>query len=738
MTAGCGVPSLKDETNPATARAVLAIAVGSLGVSAFITQLVLMRELMAAFSGSELVLGVTLGAWMLLTGLGATLGRTAQRLRRPVREFVVCQVLVALVPIAAVYLLRTGRDAVFVRGAEAGPAETLAACLVLLAPYCLVTGYVLALASRVLAVADDAASIGRVYFLDVLGGIGGGIAFSFVLVWLFGHFGILYVPAFLNLLCAGLVALAADSRRTAAAVALVAAGLAALAAGVDLDTLTTRAQFAGQEVVYHGHSPYGRLAVTRLAGQLTFYSSGVPLFSTGDAETAEGAVHFALAQRPGAKRVLLISGGVSGTAKEVLQWGEPASGLPVVDYVELDPQVLDLARRFVPGSLDDPRIHTHAADGRAFVRRSRETYDAIIADVHDPANSQLNRFYTREFFAEAKGRLVPGGVLSIACGRYEEYLSPELAELVAVTHRTLRNEFAHVLMLPAGRIVFLASDGPLTPDVAQAIESEGVRTHYMRREYLDGILTPERVAAVERAVRDDAPINRDFSPVLYFRHLRYWMGRFQTRLGLLAAGLGLVVLVCAVRARPVTLAVFAGGFAASALEVVLLLGLQVLFGCVYHRVGLIVTMFMLGLAIGAMAMNAWGAGVPHHKLRRRLVWLALAVAVYAAVLPWALTGLGSIGTGAVADLAAQGAILLLALVLAVLVGMQFPLAALVAYRDPAVTAARIYTSDYLGAALGALLVSTLLVPLLGVLAVCLLTAGLNVVAAAVLLATRNG
>jgi len=41
-------------------------APAALGASAFITQLVLMRELLSAFAGNELVLGIVLGSWFLL------------------------------------------------------------------------------------------------------------------------------------------------------------------------------------------------------------------------------------------------------------------------------------------------------------------------------------------------------------------------------------------------------------------------------------------------------------------------------------------------------------------------------------------------------------------------------------------------------------------------------------------------------------------------------------------------
>jgi predicted membrane-bound spermidine synthase len=65
------------------------------------------------------------------------------------------------------------------------------------------------------------------------------------------------------------------------------------------------------------------------------------------------------------------------------------------------------------------------------------------------------------------------------------------------------------------------------------------------------------------------------------------------------------------------------------------------------------------------------------------------------------------------------------------VGAQFPLAAAADPAEAAATASRLYTADLAGASLGALLVSTLLVPVLGVTAVCLLTAGLNAAAAGI-------
>ena len=124
-------------------------------------------------------------------------------------------------------------------------------------------------------------------------------------------------------------------------------------------------------------------------------------------------------------------------------------------------------------------------------------------------------------------------------GDYEDYLSPELARLIGVAERTLRQVFAHVLMLPGRRVFFLASDGELTADVAGRIAAAGVTPRYVTRGYLNGTLTPDRMADLRRAVSAAGPLNEDFNPILYYYHLRYWMSQFQVRFGVFEGCLSL-------------------------------------------------------------------------------------------------------------------------------------------------------------------------------------------------------
>ncbi|MHC4716771.1 MAG: spermidine synthase family protein, partial [Planctomycetota bacterium] len=248
---------------------------------------------------------------------------------------------------------------------------------------------------------------------------------------------------------------------------------------------------------------------------------------------------------------------------------------------------------------------------------------------------------------------------------------------------------------------------------------------------LSATLTPDRAADLARALSPEAPINRDFSPVLYYYHLRHWMSRFRYRFGVMEALLGLLFVAYLIRIRPVALAVFTTGFAAASLMVVVLLAFQILCGSVYERLGWLVTAFMAGLAVGSMWMNR----VLGRRSRSDLVRLEVLVAAFAAGLPVALHALNRAGAASAA--LGQAALPALSFVLAVLVGMEFPLAGKADFRAVTTTAARIYTADFAGACLGALVVSTFLVPMIGVTWVCLLAAALNAVSGLVLWVTGN-
>src|SRR5208283_2249493 len=293
-------------------------------------------------------------------------------------------------------------------------------------------------------------------------------------------------------------------------------------------------------------------------------------------------------------------------------------------------------------------------------------------------------------------------VLEFPLGRYENYVSPELARLLSSAHRTVGQSFARVLMIPGGRVFFLASDGPLSLDIAGRLERRGLATKLVNRHYLEAMLAPDRLADLDRAVAQPAERNTDFAPALYYYHLRHWLRQFSAGAGLLAGTLAVLFAVCLLGLRAIPRVVFASGFAASTLEIVLLLGFQALYGSLYRQVGLVVTVFMAGLAVGAWRIQrrlfraGTPAGPPDHPSPRPPVSpravlgvLSLAIAGVAALLPPVLSHLGWLDSVAGTSLAGQGVVLLLTFSLAALVGALFPAAGAATPGATAVTASRL-------------------------------------------------
>jgi spermidine synthase len=810
------------------------------------TQLALMREMLGVFAGSELVLGVVLGNWLLLMGLGAALGRWAGRWGCSAAALAGLLILTAVVPPLQIIALRGLRQFAFLPGEEIGVVSTVAVSFLILLPYCLAAGMFLILACGTLADRGAAAGAGRVYFMDSVGSVIGGALFSFVLVLWFDHAVLLVIPACLNMLAAawivwgvrgggkgfgppssptGEIALeekphpegmdnggrvgqcspsapasanltvplehgalgercpARTRSRCATSKWLLAAGFAAgtgVLAWICLanpDESSTARQFFGQRLLFRGHSPYGRLIVTELGGQTNVIENGVILAATPNIEQAEETAHFALAQRPGPKRVLLIGGALSGAARQILRHNVTA-----LDCVELDRMVINLGRRFLPGEFSDGRLRFIEADARQFVRQTGAKYDLIVVALPDPTTAQINRFFTHEFFREAYASLRPGGVLSFAVGRYENYASPELSRLLSCARQTAASEFRNVLLIPAGRVYFLASDGPLTTDIAPGLNQAGVKPLWVTENYLAATLSPDRLADLDRATAHRAPLNRDFSPRLYYLHLRHWASQFEGGTVWMPILLAAAAVIYAARLRAEAGVIFASGFAGSALEIVLLLAMQVLAGSVYRQLAWVVTLFMAGLAVGAWvttrgqekapgraAMSSSrrehtetieagtqarseSAALPHKEgakseFTRRiqaanlrpeslLCLLAVAVAALALLLPALLPGLARLNAMRGGSLATQGILLLFTFGLAGVVGAQFPLANALA-NGTGQTASRLYAADFIGASLGALLTSAWLLPLAGASGVCWIAAGLNL-AAALALPFRKG
>lgn len=680
----------------------IAAVAAALGITSITTQIILLRECVAVFQGNELVLGVAIGSWMVLTAAGSFLGAFSRRLASRRGTLPAALFCISILPLLSVFFLRFLRNVFFTAGSMIGIAQTLLVLVAVLAPYCLAAGFLFAFLAFNAPHRSGAGQTGLVYSWEAAGSVAGGVVFNIMLIALFDTFQTLAVLLVVNM---GLITALAWRRDFSKPRIVLAALLILALAGMTffrLDALTRRSLFPGQEIVYFRDTPYGNLTVTRQDDQLNFFENSLLMFSTDDVITNEESVHYALLQRPPPRRVLLTGGGISGTAQEILKYG-----VDKIDYLEMNPWVIDIGRKYTT-ALNDGRITAIVGDPRVYVRSTPERYDAALINVPEPGTVHINRYYTLEFFRELRRVLADSAVLSISLLPGADYQGTEARRVGSILYATLQTVFAHVLVVPGAREYYLASDGPLDIHMSRLLEERGIHTLYVNPDYIDDGLLEQRSAAIVRGFNLSSMVNTDFQPVCYFRQVEYWTSYFGFVPGpwiLLVGSAGVFILLW--RLNAIHVGVFTGGFAASALEVTILLAFQAICGSLYQMTGVIITAFMAGLAAGSLAASI--------RSRRpgigSFIGVQCALAACGLALPAVLIQLKS---AAVTPLLVQTAFIIITFCVGVLVGAAFAVATRISGERPEAIASRFYGLDLAGSAIGAFAASIYIIPLFGI------------------------
>jgi len=696
-------------------RSALRNALVAAGAASFLAQVVLLRETLASSQGSELVLGVALALWLCLTAVASALGgRVAGAPARAGRRLGLLLVASPLLLFASLWLSRFMGPSAALAGQDPGPASVLLGALVALVPACALGGLAFAFAAR--ASTDDSASDGTmIYVAEALGAVVAGLLFYFVLAerlasaWLF-------VLAAAPCLAAGFRLLLPGRRAVAVAAVLVDLALGALVAP-SMTAALAAARFRGEHVVAMQPSRYGLLAVTARGEQRALYHDGVLVFTSEDEVAAEESVHLPL----------------------LLHQPEQ------LDYVEIDPGMIALARRFADAetraALADGRVHAIAGDGRRLLRERPGYYDVILIHLPIPQSALLARFFSEECFRDARRALASGGVLSLVTPGSDAYLDGGARQRHGQIMATLKMAFSGVGVSPGAQTILWASNGDIAAQpgvLGNRLKERGLHLRQVTPAWLFDRLLPLNIEEYRRAIATVSSVeNRDFHPAVYLFGLLENLQRVSPGLARAAltfalaawapwlvalvvlAGAGLVVLLRRHRRAPGFAAAVAGA-TGMGLQLVLLLAYQALQGHLYHALGGFLALFMAGLAAGAWA----GRRAQHLTNRPRLLALVCAVmAATAALVPVVLT-LAQAAPGL-----APALILLLLITVSTLTGATYPLAVQAASQTNPRAASAVYAWDLAGSASAAVLAALVAIPLLGFFPVALLLAALCLAAA---------
>jgi spermidine synthase len=742
------------------------------GFSAVIGQIVFLRELLVVFSGNEISLGIMLATWLLWTAVGSTLsGRLRLRGNNTRRAVAALEGMMGGSLLPTIWALRASKS-IFqtVPGELVGSAPMVLTSLVCLSLFCLVSGALFVAAARMreseCSVSARVAA-GSVYLFEAAGSALGGIVASIVLLRFLDAFQIATILAILNVCMAAIVlfGMGRDQHRVLTAAAAFAAIVLLFYVEPSLDRSAQARLWHGFRVLGSTNSIYGNLTVTETGTIRSIYDNGAILANAPDEQAAEEAVHYALLEHAAPRRILMIGGGVNGGIAQALE--HPT--VERIDYVELDPALIDLARQFFPAlsvsTISDPRVHVHYADGRKYLKTASGKYDAILLNTPDPQTALLNRYYTAEFFRSAREHLAPGGLLALELRSSEETMSPELAEFLRCIHRTLQEVFPTIAMIPGETIHFFAAtqsdavtENPQT--LISRLQARKLKTQYVSQYFIPFRMMPDRMAQVHEQLRPSAttPVNRDFAPIAYYFDVVLWRTQFKwghsgwfraaARIpftNVLGAVLFLSLLLAVLLAllpgresRARCAAVYclaATGFTGMTLQILLLLAFQSIYGYVYHQLAILIGLCMAGIAFGSWlgtCRKPQGNRSPSRNIAATQLLLVLSGP--ALILTFSL--LAKISGTAATWLAAQLVFPALAALSGVLGGYQFPVAAEIYLpdRDGRSKVGTIYAIDLLGGCVGALLLCSYLIPVFGFWKTAWLGAAINLAPA--LLAAR--
>ena len=305
--------------------------------------------------------------------------------------------------------------------------------------------------------------------------------------------------------------------------------------------------------------------------------------------------------------------------------------------MELDPDIVSLAGRCLPeeylAPLKDRRVSLNITDARNFLKRLQpRSFDVIIMIQPDPVNALISRFYTVEFFEEVRRLLADTGVFSFRLTGAENMLGSEMASYLASLYWTARRVYPDVVVIPGENTRFFCSPGKgnLTTDpsvLENRLLTRRLKVLYVRPDSLDVIFNPFKVGYVLslfQNLKKTSVLNYDFRPRCYFDDMLVWSKQYgqklvlllklisRTRTSLVFSGVLSLVMVFYLfpalsgssgeNTPGVYFSTAVVGFSHITIEIVLVLAFQVFYGFLYRQLGLLVGVFMAGLALGTW----WG------------------------------------------------------------------------------------------------------------------------------------
>jgi predicted membrane-bound spermidine synthase len=466
-------------------------------------------------------------------------------------------------------------------------------------------------------------------------------------------------------------------------------------------------------------------------GQLLIARDGAVCATLPDKEAAATTIAINLSQHSGAENILIVGEGLN-ICRELLV-------LPQIKHIAWgypDNQFIRKVMSFIPDEYQckTPRIKLIKKDIRSFLATDKYQYDIVIINIPAPDSSSLNRYFTAQFFSLLKQVLSPEGIVGINMSGGENVMGAELAYLGASTKATLKTVFKKVVIKSGEKMWFIASDNSSITDNPERLSQNFAgyinSAEVFPSEGLFSLYFPDRSADAQRIYNSvDLPmqflINSDVKPHVYLYELllslkKSGINAVRNIKNLLYAGLTpfmvtvvmfLIIWIiyaktasgCLVVAES-SMLVFISGMLGIGLVIILMYQYQTRYGSLYLYLGLISSLFMIGLTSGAALARFL-------TVKRKIAFdKLLFLTIILQILIFSIIAFGK------PYLWSQLSFVFAFLLPGICNGLYFPIAA-ARLNETQLTngkaGSKLENADHLGAAVGALFTGMCLIPILG-------------------------
>ena len=202
---------------------------------------------------------------------------------------------------------------------------------------------------------------------------------------------------------------------------------------------------------FHKDGPTASVAVTMEDLGITHFKGRKPVSiiingksdssTVDDIYTLKLSAHIPAILSSQRQKVMVIGLGTGVTAGELTLYPE----IERIDVAEISQTVVEALPFFSNATFNvhkNPKVRIHIGDAFRVLGRSKDKWDIIISEPSNPWVTGVDQLFTREFYALAKQRLSPNGILLQWLQIYDANI-----EMVGMIVNTVMQEFQSVMFL---------------------------------------------------------------------------------------------------------------------------------------------------------------------------------------------------------------------------------------------------------------------------------------------------